>query len=175
MGEIYWAQFDWPSFATIFTGVVAVCGAVLIGYKQAAITNRQASIAANQNDILLAQAFLSEQTLRHELFDRRLKVYMEVVEYIASLTGGVATDIQMQEFVLAMDRSKFLFSDNMLPLFEECQKDVTELEYLTEKFGRKSDAGNDVHQVRIRELERDLTKLIHVFGERLKPEMAIKI
>ena len=54
---IEWQSFSWEAFATLFTGLAAVAGAVTIGLKQTKIQQ--------------SQHLISETTVRIALFERR--------------------------------------------------------------------------------------------------------
>jgi hypothetical protein len=100
-----WLPFTWEAFATLFTGMSAVGGAVTLGIRQMRISERQ-------NEILTRQNWLGELTLRSQLFDRRMEVYEAVRAYIVQIaTHAAPPDREFeQEFFKAASASRFLFS-----------------------------------------------------------------
>lgn len=75
MPGIDWDGFTWEAFATILTGVLAVVAALIVGVRQGGITSRQ-------TDILESQSKLAELSLRHDLFERRYGVYVDVRDFL---------------------------------------------------------------------------------------------
>lgn len=115
---INWNAFDWPSFATLTTGLAAVFGATVVGLKQAGIakrqadiTERQAGITERQNIILDRQTKLEELQLKSDLYERRLAIFEVTESYIIGVMNAATRppDTLVMEFQRAIDRSHFLF------------------------------------------------------------------
>lgn len=82
---------------------MAVAGAVWVGL-------RQARISAKQTEILGNQVHLDELTLRHELFDRRWKVYQTTESFLAFiLREADYPEEQMFDLARAVAHARFLF------------------------------------------------------------------
>ena len=96
LGQIDWQAFDWQSFATLTTGVLAVAAAFIIGRRQVDIQHRQTAI--------------QEAALRLDLFDRRYKVFERTAQFLREIsqTDGPSPDTT-REFVDASGTSGFLF------------------------------------------------------------------
>lgn len=75
---IYWAEFTWDAFSTLFTGLAAVAAAYYLGKKQI-------QISAEQIKLSQKQIALSSETLKAELFDRRMEVYEASLDYLACI------------------------------------------------------------------------------------------
>lgn len=100
-GNIYWHQFDWPSFATLTTGALAVLAAMYVGKKQTKISERQVE--------------LEEATLRADLFDRRMAVYESAATMLQLLPQGRGqsdeTRAAYSDYFPRMREGQFLFKD----------------------------------------------------------------
>lgn len=106
MPELQWAKLDWQALATLVTGVLAVFGAVAVGLRQLAITRRQTAIAARQTH-------LAELTLRQQLFEKRMRVYEAVVNFLGAIVREGAypsRDLEI-EFLSGLGSSRFLCSE----------------------------------------------------------------
>ncbi len=175
MGTVYWTEFDWPSFAAIFTGLIAVGGAVVLGRRQAAITLRQAGIAERQNEILASQVEVAKLTLKHELFDRRIDLYLSLMNYIADIQVDVEKDDEFHDFVLAIHTSQFLFSTHVSGEIKKGLDDAVELNSFKEKYGVKLAKPTDADRVRIAELKNNLRLFMFHLSQTMLPEMAIRL
>lgn len=93
MSSIDWSAFTWEAFATLVTGLAAVCGATAIGFRQirtqteiangqADIARRQSDIMGRQTEIMGFQAEVERATLRASIFDRRLLVHKSISDFI---------------------------------------------------------------------------------------------
>ncbi|MBB5687656.1 hypothetical protein [Sphingobium boeckii] len=107
-GIIHWCNFDWQSFSTLFTGIAAVVGAVIVGLKQTGISSKQ-------TDILDRQVELEEAKLRADLFERRLETYEATADFVIHISSMPESDpkaeARIQRFNSKMRESQFLFSD----------------------------------------------------------------
>ena len=95
---IVWNQFSWEAFATLVTGLAAVCAAYRLGKKQIAIQE--------------AQIRIQEQSLKADIFERRFQVYGRVRNFITDLVQhGNPQFIEFEnDLLLAELESKFLFT-----------------------------------------------------------------
>ena len=118
MCTIAWCSLSWDAFATLFTGVLAVSGAILIGWRQTEISNRQNEILQNQNVILEKQTRIAESQvqlerlkLRSDLYQVRSEVVAVTKEWFAIFTrdGSVATGPEARPFIEAIGKAEFLF------------------------------------------------------------------
>jgi hypothetical protein len=116
MPLIAWTDFSWEAFATLTTGAMAVAGAVWVGLRQTTISDRQTKI-------LHSQAKVAELTLRHELFERRLKVYQMVEGFLAFIMRTATfPEEQMFDLPRAMAQSKFVFRPEVHDNIQEIWK-----------------------------------------------------
>ncbi len=99
---------------------------------------------------------------------------METVNFIAALRENNATEEAEHKFILAMDRSQFLFSKDISQKFSDGFADAMELKVLLEDYGIVSDSGNNPEQARIRELNEELRKFMFGLNRMLQDEMAIR-
>lgn len=122
-------KFDWPSFATLTTGLLAVGGAIYIGiqqititrsqvdiaHKQTEIMSRQVDIASKQTTIMGQQASLQQLTLKADLYEKRLKVYTDVRDYADTLSnaGKKIPYETKNNFLISLESSKFLFNTDV--------------------------------------------------------------
>lgn len=105
---IYWHQFDWPSFSTLLTGLLAVGAAYYVG-------KRQTKIAEDQKAIVSRQVDLEQLALRHDLFERRYDVYAAARNYLEELEFGIGqpnSDARVA-FIKAIHESRFLFDSKV--------------------------------------------------------------
>jgi len=86
------------------TGVLAVGGAVWVGLRQLAITARQTRIAEQQGQ-------LAELSFRHQLFDKRMRVYEGVANFLGAIVREAAYPSREFEvdFLSALGSARFLF------------------------------------------------------------------
>ncbi|MFY7838179.1 MAG: hypothetical protein ACOVQ0_18060 [Novosphingobium sp.] len=112
---IQWCEFDWPSFATLTSGLAAVIGAVVVGLKQVGIARRQADITDKQADILDRQVKLEAAKLRADLFQRRLATFEATADFVFHITALPEQDekaaARISLFAEKMRESQFLFED----------------------------------------------------------------
>jgi hypothetical protein len=98
---------DWGAAATFSAGFMAVGGAVFVGLKQVEMLKRQSA--------------LQELSLRHDLFDRRWKVFEAArtfMAYVISEKTLPPIDIQ-KRFAFAMIESKYLFAEPVQDRMQE--------------------------------------------------------
>jgi prophage DNA circulation protein len=87
----FFKDFAGP-FATVVASIAAVCVTIYFARKQ---------------------AWLAEEKLRYDLFDRRLKVYESIFDFYRAMIGwtGTAEEIAARErFFAAYQQSAFLFA-----------------------------------------------------------------
>ena len=107
---IEWSAVDWGAWATFATGVLVVGGAVFIGRRQLEIAERQVAVIARQTELQAQQISLAEQTLRHELFQRRFEVYQVLERAISrALEDEDFPEDMIRPVLDAVTRSRFLF------------------------------------------------------------------
>jgi hypothetical protein len=101
---IAWTEFDWPSFATLAAGAMAVVAATIVGV-------RQARIAARQTEILDRQGRLAEVALRNELFEKRYVVFERTRDFVMHIIhhAEVADGETRNDFLRALGEAAFLF------------------------------------------------------------------
>lgn len=92
---------SWEAFATLFTGVLAVVAAFVVGLRQQKITERQTEF--------------ERQRLRYDLYDRRYKIYdrtRSVLGQILFPRSHIDADAYF-EFREVIRGAKFVFDDDM--------------------------------------------------------------
>lgn len=111
---IDWQAFDWQSFATLATGILAVGAAVAVGFRQSRITEQQ-------NHIFEMQATLAETSLKHDLFERRYKVYDAVRVFLLSILQHAQYPALEEEqgFLRAKHEAQFLFRRELQHFLQE--------------------------------------------------------
>lgn len=109
------ACISWEAAATLITGGAAVGGAIWIGLRQVAIGKRQAEIVEKQVEVQAGQLRLEELKARMALFDERMKVYSAAEQWLIRFAqeGKKPTGEVEQAFMNAIDRSRFLFGDDL--------------------------------------------------------------
>jgi hypothetical protein len=123
---IAWCDFSWEAFATLFTGLAAVGGAICVGLKQVAISRRQTAI-------LERQVKLQAQSLRSDRFDRRYRVFEETQNLILGVFGpdGDAPSYETSRpFLTAMGEARFLFDESVVIGLEEIRDRLGQLRVL---------------------------------------------
>lgn len=137
MAGIDWTAFNWESFATILTGVLAVGGATFVGRRQLGITSRQ-------NDILASQAKLSELSFRHDVFERRYGVYADVRNFLIFIVQNAAypnrelerdSDLEIK-FFQAIGLSRFYFGDGVRDQLDAIRRRCADFAILKHKMDR---------------------------------------
>jgi Zn-dependent oligopeptidase len=104
---IDFCAFTWEAFASLVTGIAAVSGAVWVGRKQVAIQEKQVE--------------LKTQSLKSELFAKRLENYESVRDFMNSVlrTPDVIDDQLLNRFFVAQREARFLFSPNVYQRLDE--------------------------------------------------------
>lgn len=168
LGWIDCWKFGWGDFATLATGGIAAVGAVWIGIRQSAIS-------ARQTEILNHQVSIERIALRAELYDRRLKIFTDVLTYSANVwDSGTRKDMEKaRSFSLAMEGSKFLFNDEVHSLLSDLFRDIIQFNGVTQRLERPYRASHDQlldRQDKLSDLIHDKTKR---FEELATPYMRI--
>ena len=111
--------------ATLITGLLAVVAAYLVG-------RRQASIASRQVEIIGRQTGLQELAHREALFDRRFAVYAETQHFMGRIMreANAPPFSDSTEYLIAMDRAKFLFGKPVEHELREIWKQACQLHAL---------------------------------------------
>ena len=110
MAGLVWSAFDWQSFSTLTTGFLAVAGAVVVGWRQVGIAERQAASQETQTAILKKQAELAELSLRRELWEKRFEVFSATSAFLLDALDDTYDPQVGIEFLKQSARSEFLFS-----------------------------------------------------------------
>lgn len=112
---IHWNLFDWQSFSTLATGLLAVIAAWSVGMRQTAISEQHTKI-------LERQLILNNSEVRQALFEKRYKVYDVTRRFIkasyANSLNDDNTDLQI-EFINHMWESKFLFNESVFKYLDD--------------------------------------------------------
>lgn len=104
--NIYWSDFSWEAFAAIFTGSIAVMGAVWVGLKQ--------------TKILAQQSFLTETNLRIQLLERRSACIEQMREVVSEWQRDARLSPEsMVKFQRAFQDGELLFSRAIAAEMEE--------------------------------------------------------
>jgi hypothetical protein len=106
-GLIDWCAFTWEAFATLAAGLAAVIAAWRLGKRQIAIQEKQ--------------LYLQAQSLKSELFERRLQNYetvRDLLNNILSTPDDIDPHLQSRFFV-ALREARFLFSANVYERLDE--------------------------------------------------------
>lgn len=169
----------WGAGAALVTGLVAVGGAIYVGLRQADIQSKQAGIAERQTKILDRQTALAELTLRHELFEKRQAIYEATSNLLvrAIQNGGwvAYTDSFRTDFIVGMEKAKFLFrpsvKDDLQEIWEKVNEGTMVHEEMQALYQREQHYGPDFprrsYEISIWIGER-LAKLSDLFGNELK-------
>ncbi|MFO0437668.1 MAG: hypothetical protein ACK5YD_03995 [Phenylobacterium sp.] len=175
--QIDWIAFTWEAFATLATGAGAVAAAVVIGLRQSAIAGRQAAIADRQSRILEKQVHLEELKLRSELFERRFAVYQATRSFCSVIMAHADEPEQkvQQEFLTALDQSKFLFRpsvhDDLKELWKRSCGFFATKSVMKHKYETTGDYGQDNidrEYAYLNWLTERLDSLSELFGEEAK-------
>jgi L-rhamnose isomerase len=103
-------------FATVIAAVAAVCVTVYFGRHQKMIAEEQAHIASEK--------------LRHDLYDRRYRVFDAARRLLAQIVSQKnASDDALRAFVIDTDDAVFLFDDDMAAQLKEIHKRAQRLQF----------------------------------------------
>jgi hypothetical protein len=127
---INWHEFDWQSFSTLATGLAAVIGAVVVGLRQAKITERQANIQERQ-------VALEAMNLKAELFERRLSIYNAALDFLGLIINldenSPRLIVENKGFFSKVRESHFLFRPEVAQSLERIIGDAFHLQALIVK------------------------------------------
>ncbi len=157
---IDWAAFSWEAFATLFTGLAAVMAAAVIGWRQSTIMAQQVEI--------------QQQTLRSELFDRRMRNFDTVQRLIYQVRErpDAFNASVIHQFHGAIDEAKFLFpqdvSERLLEIYGRMgELNAIDADMRSEIIG-KGHAGVELPQKKLeagRALSRDIEALPDIYSD----------
>lgn len=188
MCVIDWCSFSWQAFATLFTGIVAAAGAITIGLKQVGIARRQAEIADGQRliasgqaataqaaiEIAKAQALTARLAQRGNLFERRLKVYTTVQDYLQiALRGKFDGLVDLTPRVRdALNEARFLFPETVSNAFLEAFELADECALMIED--RRDGTKKAIEDPdRLRELRHKLRDILGSLSKTMGDEMVL--
>lgn len=171
MCSVIWCGLSWEAFATLFTGVLAVLAAVVVG-------RQQIGISAKQTDILDRQVRLQEMSLREALFERRMAVFNVVQLFLADvLRDGVIRRSLESRFLEALGQIPLLFRPQVQEGVMAAYGTAKELNALQDQI-RAAEAGSEFpstpdhlreaeHAARVA-LAAAVTKLAETFGDEIR-------
>ena len=146
MCSVLWSAFTWEAFATLFTGLAAVVGAVYIGHRQLRI---------------------SELTVRTELFDKRFEYYKLFEKYLSavrSTEGEISLELQ-NEFLAESRKAELIFPTKITPEIDEIWNKGFEYKDLQEDLASQDSAKSDAARGRRKEIRADLDAAYKRFQE----------
>lgn len=132
---IAWCGFSWEAFATLATGLAAVTGAYRLGGRQIKILHRQTT--------------LQESQFKIGIFERRMDIFRAVEQLIFGVVGvgGPASDEIEQDFLIAKQEARFLFSKDISEFLTEIWKNYVQLKVyhdaMKESFEESGQYGKD--------------------------------
>jgi hypothetical protein len=149
--------------ATVFTGLVAVGGAVWVGLRQVRIADRQADIQAEQAAIAQRQTEIQDRQVklvdvnnRIQIFDRRMRLYHDARTFLHHFIPEEQTKAvqkRLERFIEHLNESRFLF-------------DVTIYNWMTEILHKQAEYRfayamtiSDEQQPNAEQYERELTEI----------------
>lgn len=122
----------WEGVSTLVAGFLAVGGATIVGLRQTGIMKKQVAIARRQTDIQEGLANIEGLKLKSDLFDRRFEVYDAVRRWLSFIVGEARSPRPtradgdegacLDRFLVAWDRSRFLFRPEVYRRLEELRK-----------------------------------------------------
>ena len=185
----WWTTADDQAAATLIAGVLAfvaglaaVIGAIVVGLRQAAILRAQADLSGKAIEIEIMKT-------RIDLFERRMKVYEGTRAFVRAIvtTGRMPgmneklTDDAdrkshevMQDFVDAMNASRFLFEPSIYAKLDALWERAAEMESHQSESGdgQSSQAARQIARKSAAELRKIFTaqfsNLPELFGEELR-------
>lgn len=114
-----WLPFSWEAFATIFTGLAAVVGAIVIGLKQSKIAQKQADIQESQRkDVNAAREqdrLLQFQNYQVSLLDRRSEFVQKFrTVWTKFLQDGTLSDEDWRELVRIFHTAQLIYPTSIV-------------------------------------------------------------
>jgi hypothetical protein len=95
--------------------------------------------------IALKQSQINARKLRFDLYEKRLRIFREIVDYIRIVVSDLEPKInQLQEFYLKTNESTFLFKQDVVDYLDLIYKNAVRLRFLTKRidFINRPDAQN---------------------------------
>lgn len=118
------AYLSWEAFATLFTGLVALGGAIWLGV-------RQTGIQLAQIELLKVQSDLHDLEVRTALFDRRLEVYSATRDVLNELISTTRFPEQaFPAFLGAIEIGRLLFSEEVVSRLETLRAELVDYGHL---------------------------------------------
>ena len=153
---------SWEAFATLFTGIAAVAGAVVIGWRQ--------------QRIIQGQAEIERLTLDASLFDRRLKIVDSFNKLRQSLKWRASDPSEaLADFAKASEVAVFLFPMTTADLISEIWSVATKLVSARTGMDEEASEGNKkaIYEAMYRPAEEHFDKLTIKFFSELAPHMTL--
>lgn len=160
--DMKFAYMSWEAFATLFTGVAAVGGAMMIG--------------RNQQKIIEGQAEIERLTLDASLFERRLKIVDSFNKLRRSLKWRASDpDDALAEFAKESEVAVFLFPMATADLISEIWGVATKLVSARKGMDEEVNEGNKqaIYDVMYRPAEAQFDILTVKFFSELAPHMTL--
>lgn len=153
---------SWEAFATLFTGIAAVAGAVVIGWRQ--------------QRIIQGQAEIERLTLNASLFDRRLKIVDSFNKLRQSLKWRASDPSEaLAEFAKASEVAVFLFPMTTADLISEIWGVATKL--VSARTGMDEEANEEnkkaIYEAMYRPADQHFDRLTARFFSELAPHMTL--
>ncbi|MBO6689528.1 MAG: hypothetical protein JJ931_04290 [Henriciella sp.] len=162
MPGIDWSAFSWEAFATLVAGSSAVIGAVFV--------------ASRQQKILKHQSEIERLKLRSDTFELRWSVYQTTIDWLRHWyqhENVPAIDLH-NEFMMAMERSKFLFRPAVYKKLREWDSKRQKIKVLVDRVERMTLPDADVAHIQdqIARISDDLNQAFKevsdLFGKEMK-------
>ncbi len=142
---------SWEAFATLFTGVLAVAAAFIVGLRQQAIAERQTLIQQRQ--------------LASGLFERKFAVYEATLALIkAAIQLRDFPEEADAEFLAQKEKARFLFPEQVVTRLEEIRHKIVLLESY-------QDQAKDTDSESAREGRREVSAIVRELRQ-LYPEVS---
>jgi hypothetical protein len=166
------AYLSWEAFATLFTGLVALGGAIWLG-------TRQTRIQLAQVKLLEVQSALHDLEVRTALFDRRLEVYSATRDVLNELISTTRFPEQnFPAFLGAIEIGRLLFSDEVIARLESLRSELVDYGHLIirmdEAYQNAGHYGSDGEVSRKYEVLEDFYKVRFKLREVFGPELALR-
>lgn len=107
-------NLNWEAVATFTAGIAAVAGAVVIGFRQAAILDRQVEI--------------EQLKVKTDLFDKRFSTYVATADFLTHVHPYMEdpTKAKVHDWLLKCRESQFLFDapvyENLREVFDKANE-----------------------------------------------------